>query len=797
MDPTQIPEFAPPGWSLLVGEIGRNAVLISTLLFGISLLSWILAPLNENLKKIGKWSLILGCVSILASIVSLGILFANNRFEFEYVYGHADIKNALGYRIAGIWSGQEGSFLLWACCSAIFVLLVAGFTKQYQRWFSIASAFFLGGITSILVFESPFKLNMLEGKPFAPVDGLGLAPSLQNYWVIIHPPTIFLGFGSLTVLFALAVGALVEKDFTDWIKIVRPWAIVSLTLLGLGLCMGGFWAYETLGWGGFWMWDPVENVSFVPWCFLIAFVHGIIVQSARGSWKMANIFLGGFPFLVYVYGTFLTRSGMLSDASVHSFAEMNQYALWLLVGLMGVTILGFFGLMIWRMVTAKAELVPSHEQVKGLHREQLYSFGVWALSLMGIATMIGMSVPLIMALRGQKAAVVPESLYHQILPYIFIPLMVLMAVTPFASWKKTDGKQFWNKLYSVLCISIGVTGLLLFAAVATGYGKQMNLQPQMTLFFKPNQNGLIWMLLLTCLCIFTFVANIWKAGELFKKSKLGTSGFLAHLGVCILMIGLVVSRGFELKNNTVVMENHPAKVLGYEVKYQGMTSNESDRDNKLKLAFYDSTKGDNKVLFTAEPGLYKVNMGGQEQTMVWPHIQRGILNDVYVSLGPPQYNSSEEQNVKLGKSIMFGDMKVTYMEMTKEGQAGQAGTKFGAIVKVEAKGKSLTLNPKMALGNGQVDQFPVAIDKSLNIAITGMNAADKSVNLQVQMTTPLYPVEVYHKPLVLFVWLGTAILTIAGFMAAFYRKPQKVTAEKGVEVPGDSALAHDLAFKPQ
>jgi len=784
IDPSQI--VPPPNWSILTGDAGRYFILLAALAFTISGLAWIFAPKLKALPKLGSWALHIGSVALLGSFACLATLFVNNRFEYAYVYGHSDTQNALSYRIAGIWSGQEGSFLLWACCAAIFAILTAGRTGKFRRWYSVAYSVFLGAISSILAFESPYKLNLIDGThtPFVPMEGAGLAPSLQNYWVVIHPPTIFLGFGSLTVLFALAFAALAEKDLDSWIPVVRPWSIVSLSLTGLGLCMGGFWAYETLGWGGFWMWDPVENVSFVPWCFAIAFSHGVLVQVTRNKWKIANTLLAAFPFIVFVYGTFLTRSGFLSDASVHSFAEMDNHALKLLVGVMGLTTLGFTGLMVYRAIQFRKETAAATDE-KGLTKEGFLFYGIWGLVVMGIATAVGMSVPLLQALRGQKAATVPEALYHQVLPWIFIPIMVLMALTPFISWRKMGAKEFWSKVYTITCVSVGIVGIVLVAIIKFAKD-QITLTPEMTLIGKKVANGLPWMLFLITICVFALVANSWQIAQLWKRGKLGVSGFLAHVGVCILMTGLVVSRGFEIKEDTVVTENQPGRAMNYEIKYVGMTGPATNRNNKLLLDIYKVDPNSqldaqgrpsvSKKLFRAEPGLYNLTMAdGRENTMVWPYIRRGALSDVYISLQPPQKQTGEDFTIKEGETKDINGIKMTYKKMTMDGEPGQAGTKFGALVEASAGKETKTVNPKMELRpGGPPADVPAVLDTDLELAMVAMNASDHTVTLHLQTMSMVYPVQVFHKPLTSFVWLGTGVMTLGGLLAAFYRAPKRV-----------------------
>jgi cytochrome c-type biogenesis protein CcmF len=786
-DPGLVDIIAPPSWSLALGVAGRLLILVAAGFFGISGLAWLLAQKWKFGEKLGKAGMTIGSVALIGAFVVLGILFANNRFEFEYVYGHTDLANALAYRIAGIWSGQEGSFLLWGTCSAVFGLFAVGKTQAYRRWFSITYCFFLGGIANILAFESPFKLNMVGDKPFVPADGLGLAPSLQNYWVIIHPPTIFLGFGSLTCLFALAVAALATRDYERWIPIVRPWAIVATTLVGVGLCMGGFWAYETLGWGGFWMWDPVENVSFVPWCFAAALLHGVIVQATKKKWQMTNLMLAALPFLIFVYGTFLTRSGLLSDASVHSFAEMDRSALKLLTTMMGVTTIGFFGL--WGVRAWQGRRKDKTADTKaGLQREAFYMVGITLLLVMGIATAIGMSVPLIQALRGEKPRVVEEGVYHQVLAWIFVPIMLLLAVTPFVAWRGMRGRELFGRVYTILCVTVGLAGLFLFATVVTPYGRKLDLAPTVTLLNKYQVTGLSWIMVLVGICLFAMVGNLWSAIGIVKRSKIGTAPFITHVGLAILMCGLIISRGFERKGESSVMKDQPGRLMNYEVRYAGMTTNDHDRNNKLKLDIYDPHKP-GAPLFTAYPGLYRLQMpDGRESVMVWPHIERGFLMDTYVSLGQPQTRGTDDMSVQQGKSIQVGDILLTYKQMTRKGEPGQMGTRFGAIVSVHLNGQTMDVNPEMELGGEQgMIEHPVKIGDNMELAMSGMDAADKSVRLRIQLTTPLYPVEIYHKPLTSLVWLGTGVMTFGGFLSAFYRRSRRAssTAEPSIEVPAE------------
>lgn len=770
--------FSPPQWSVQMGDWGRNLVIASAVFFAIALAASALGKKNQILEKGGQIAFLVGALGIFSVFGILATLFVENRFEYEYVWGHADSSNAIPYRIAGIWSGQEGSFLLWGVSAAIFGLLVARVAGKYRRWFTVVYSAFLGSICGILAYESPFNLILVNGKPVVPPEGVGLAPSLQNYWVTIHPPTIFLGFGSLTVVFALSLAALFMRDYDDWLPIVRPWSIISLTLVGVGLCMGGFWAYETLGWGGFWMWDPVENVSFVPWCLMAAFAHGALVQSVRKRWRFTNLLLGGLPFLSFMYGTFLTRSGVLADASVHSFAEMDRSALQILLSVSVSLAVVFLGTWIWRLIQdRKTSNTP--DEAKGWNRESFYRTSVMLLIGLGLATLIGMSVPLIMAIQGKDPKVVEEQQYHFVVPWLFVPLMFVLAVAPFVSWRGMSTDQLWKRFYTILCVTIAVTGVMMLALVATPFAKIVDLSNKVTFPGGLEIKGLGWIMFLVSVCILAIVGNVWRMLELRKAQKMSWGPFVSHMGICVLLAGLIISRGFEKHGQTVVMEDHPGQTMSYAIKYKGMTSNLRDRNNKVLFEVYD-VHGGTKPLFTVDPGYYNAaGQNGEDNPMVWPAIKRFAFHDFYFTLHPPQKEASDPLSFEKGEKKNIGGISFTYLGMERKGEAGIAGTRFGARFKVEGAGKPLEVLPEIEVGlGGPPIQHDAPLDDTLRVSLASVDAATGGATIQLNLQVLMYPVELYHKPLTALVWLGTGIMAVGGFMSAFYRRNRKVKSSQ-------------------
>jgi cytochrome c-type biogenesis protein CcmF len=771
----------PPDWSLALGTTGRGLIFLAILAFGISAFGWLLSARNPNLKRVGAWGFTLGCLSLLGTFGVLASLFIAPRLEYEYVWGHTSTVYTLPYRIAGIWSGQQGSFLLWACSAALFGLWAVRGSGEYRRWFTMVYAVFLACIAGILAYETPFKLIIEAGQVVVPDQGVGLSPALENYWVTIHPPVIFLGFGSLTVLAAFAFAAMATRSYGSWVNLVRPWAILATTLTGVGLCMGGFWAYETLGWGGFWMWDPVENVSFVPWILSAALIHGLMVQIVRKRWTITNLMLAGLPFLTFVYGTFMTRSGVLSETSVHSFAEMDNVALKLLLGFMVASSLGFLGLWSYRAIEFRRTLAEPDAPPTGMHREGFYRAGALMLVLMGLVTAIGMSVPMFMSIVGKKPQMVQEVTYHRVLAWIYIPLLILMAAAPLVAWKGMGTREFMKRIYGVLCVTLLLIGLSMVATSMSPWVRNMPPESAVTVlppfelfgqrFQTPKIMALPWVTILVGLSIAVFVANAWRIAELFKRSKLSSAAFLNHMGIAVLMAGLIISRGLERKDQIMFQEGSHDGVLGYLIDYKGQTSTETDRNNKV---LFEMNNGLEK--WTASPGFYySVAMDGRRTPVSWPHIRRSPFYDMYFALHPTVTEATEAMQLAPGQSLKMDRYDVRFMEITRDGEQGSLGTKFGAKVAVGLNGVEHILEPQMEIVPGGTKDHPVAVDQNLMLAVKGMDVSTGAVTLQMMFQKPIYPIEVFYKPMTILVWLGTGMMAFAGLLSAWYRRPRRPT----------------------
>ncbi len=763
---------AVAGWSLILGQLGRGLVGVGMACFIASALAMAFQNRNAKLDSAGVWGFVLGSTCLFGTMACLGALFLTDQFQYEYVASHSWHNVATIYKFASIWAGQQGSFLLWACSASLFGWMALRSTGIYRRWYVFAFSTFLAALCGILAYETPFGLiaSMIKGGTvFMPENGIGLNPSLQNYWVVIHPPTIFLGFGSLTVLFVFSMSAMLTGNVDLWIRAVRPWALLSLAILGLGLVMGGLWAYETQGWGGFWAWDPVENVSLVPWLLVVAFVHGIIVQTTRKRWHSTNLVLGAVPFLLFVYGTFLTRSGFLDKFSVHSFAEMNRTALWILLALLVLAVAAF--LIVWlasgRRLGKALDLLPVAE---GFTLETAYQGGVTLISGLAVAIAIGMSIPFVLGLMGKEAKVAEEPLYHQVVFWFFAPLMVLMAVAPFLTWRRFESRAFWSRFINVLATSILMVGTLLFVLIQSDWRTHADMAMRIDFPFGLSMPRVPWIIGLFFLTALTLTANTWRLVELIKTWKLGVGGFLSHIGLSITMAGLILSRGLEQKEQALVMEGTPGRAMGYSVMFTGMTSNpNTDRDNKATFLVTAAKGNGSGSSFSAHPGFFfNPDQNGDPKPFTWPYIEHAVTHDIYMSMSAPVTDFWEEpKRFSVGETQDAGGVSVTYIAFTKHGEPGMANTSFGAKLKVVEDGQAYFVEPKISVGDGP--DSPVA-SPSLRATLMGIDPADHSIMLQMPYVNTLYPIEMYYKPMTILVWIGTGIMTLGGLMSAFYRR---------------------------
>lgn len=752
--------------SILAGTIGRGFVFAAAACFLFAILSWLFARNTES--KAGSRFFLLGTFCIIGAVVVLMTLLITRQYQYLYVWQNTDNQLPLIYRISAAWGSQEGSFLLWALTSSIVAAIAARYTKQYRKIFTIVASAALLFMLGILAYESPFKLMSAaieatkNGVMPIPPDGRGMNPTLQNYWMAIHPWVIFIGFGSLLTQFSWGISALFSKDWKSWAYQIRPFALFNMTILGVGLIMGGLWAYETLGWGGFWAWDPVENVSLVPFLAVTVLSHGIYLQANRGAWTRANFVLAMMPFLWFAFGTYLTRSGALVDVSVHSFAKMNEGAHGILLSMIAITALFTLCFSVYAFVKKSPELSPT--PIKRGHRATAMVFGTSLLYLLAIMAAIGMSLPFFSALFGGKSEVVSESIYNKITVWPFVPLMLMMAIAPFLGWTKTAAGRT-KELSNAFFISVLLFGITTYFLVKSGMtvvdGKRMEFATS-ALFFS-----LVWV------CLFTISANLYRLFERIRAKSGGFGAFLTHTGVSILLLGLIVSHAFEKTKQTAVSLSEPGVMdLAPGQRYLASLKELPSKDgmlnpnNQLHFQLFNQNTNTQTEI---SAGLYFDSM--MRNWVSRPAIKKQGLSDLYFVVGSPITELESGIEIPVGGKKTAQEVSIEYLAPTREGNPGAPGAKFGAKLRVIRDDHTYNIEPKIEiLGAGQIQPLPQLIGPDLAISLDRVEPGSNLATFSIIPTEPIFPVQLFYKPLTILVWVGAGMMLVGGLIAVRQHK---------------------------
>ena len=398
---------------------------------------------NNRSLRIARIGYHIAAISVILTAGYLMNLLLTHQFQYTYVWNYSSLDLPSALMVSTLYVGQEGSFMLWTMYTCIIGLILMVYSRKHHYESSVMGIY--SAIASFLILlavvKNPFEFVWQTWPQTAhpgtiPDDGRGLNPLLQNFWIVIHPPILFLGFASTAVPFAHAVSGLLRKTYKNWINVAVPWTLFTSAVLGFGITLGGFWAYETLGWGGFWGWDPVENSSFIPWLVTVASVHTLLVQRRTGGFLRANFIMGMLPFLLVLYSTFLTRSGVLGDTSVHSFETPGMWVYILLVALIGFFLILGLGLYFWRVKQIPKQKI--HYTLTS--REFALFLGAASLVIVAGFTLIGTSAPLISNILKGQASAIDTSYYLK----TNLPLAILMALMiglgQLFWWKKSNSQ---------------------------------------------------------------------------------------------------------------------------------------------------------------------------------------------------------------------------------------------------------------------------------------------------------------------------------------------------------------------
>lgn len=495
----------------------------------------------------------------LASI-SLAYLFATDAFQVEYVTSYSDRALPIFYKATSFWAGQKGSLLFWAWLLSGFGTLVAYNTRDEienrttAHIYIVMTAILAFFITLLSTISNPFDLL-----PHIPMDGNGLNPMLQNPGMIFHPPTLFLGYVGFTVPFAYALAAMMSgKVDESWLRKTRTWSVLSWIFLTIGIVLGGQWAYVELGWGGYWAWDPVENASFIPWLVATAFIHTAIIQERRNIMKVWNMVLIVLTFILSIFGTYLVRSGVLQ--SVHDFGATGLGG-YFLVFMAGITLVST-GLIFATYKSLRTE----HSLESYLSRESTFLFNNVILMALTFATLLGTLFPLISeAVTGNKITV-SQPFFNRVNIPLFLILLLITGICPLVGWRKASASNLRRNF--IFPAAVGVVSALILGIFGIRQVYPL-LAVSLSFFIIGTVFQEFWMGTRARSRITGDAAWVAFPGLLWNMRR-RYGGFIAHLGVALMVIGITGSSAFQQETQQTLKKGQSIDVGSYTLRYDDM-----------------------------------------------------------------------------------------------------------------------------------------------------------------------------------------------------------------------------------
>lgn len=511
--------------------------------------------------------LVLGtCLLVFFATLLLASELLNSNFDIDYVAHYTSLETPFIYKLTALWAGQEGSLLFWLFILSLYsgIVVIQNQNRNYtlMPWvlavLSTVQGFFLI-LTNFVA--NPFSPTVAD---FQVMNGNGLNPLLQNITMAIHPPTLYLGYIGFTIPFAFAIAALVSGETGSvWIRVVRRWTLVTWMFLSAGIILGGWWAYQELGWGGYWAWDPVENASFMPWLTGTAFIHSVLIQEKRNMLKAWNLVLIILTFALVIFGTFLTRSGVMS--SVHSFTESSLGPLFL--GFVIFILAASFALFAYRFSGLKSD-----KKIESItSRESGFVFNNVLFVVLCFAVFWGTIFPVLSeAVKGTKITVGPP-FFNQIVTPLGLGLLLLTGVGPLLAWRKTSRDSFVRN-FSIPIVA-GLIGAIIL--ILLGFGGSTAITGSLAFF------------------VFTAIFLEFKRGTSIRMKKLGESlftalnkmisrnrsrygGYIAHVGIVIMFIGFA-GKAFDQEAEWGLRVGENQHLAGYQFTLEKIS--EAERPN--------------------------------------------------------------------------------------------------------------------------------------------------------------------------------------------------------------------------
>ncbi len=606
-----------------MNSLGSFLLLLATILVTYSLVLGTIGAIKNDKRLIISSRESLRCFSwiMITALIVLCVLFVTNNYSNLYVWQHSSNDMQPMYLISAVWGGMDGSMLLWASIMSLFTLLAVNMSKQgpserLKSWLipclSYPNLFFVLVVT--------FLTNPFREIPASIIhtNGQGLNPLLQNPSMMIHPPMLYLGFTGFIVPFAYSLAALCSSDLsTTWIKITRRWTLISWTFLTAGIILGGNWAYIELGWGGFWAWDPVENASFFPWLTGTAFLHSVMVQEHRGMLKIWNIALASLTYLLTVFGTFLTRSGIVQ--SVHAFASTDVG--WVFLVYIGISVFIVTSLVIFRFKLLK----PESKMQSYLSREAIFLFNNLLLLSITFATIWGVLLPVISEATSGEKIVVGPPFFNKVNMPLFLLLLFFMGVGPLVGWRSNSVKSimrsFWVPFIMgsiITLLGIWIDGVNILPAISFGLS-----------FFVITALLLEWHRRAKARSLISGKSTAKESIKLLRSKPRIYASHIIHIGVAMIAIAITGAYAYKTERDLVIPIGGTETIKNYQLKVTGIREERNPAYGAL-IADIEVYNNNNKLLFVLHPEKRIYTQKQEITTEV--DIKSTLKEDLYVAL---------------------------------------------------------------------------------------------------------------------------------------------------------------------
>lgn len=689
---------------------------------------------NQFSLVTGRQLYYLSTIVVFFSLVMLLAAFLFDQFQFAYVYENSSKDMPNIYKIAAVWAGKEGSFLLWVFMLNIFGVMIIRSNEKYENILMMVIAVTQIFLLLLLAVESPFRyiwevmpesFNRVAAIP-AGFDGMGMNPLLLDPWMVAHPPVLFLGYASATIPFGYAVAALLKKDYTSWLKNSYRWLLFSMSTLGIGIFLGGYWAYKVLGWGGYWGWDPVENSSLIPWLVAVALMHSMLIQRRTGSLVRSNIFMSLFYFILVFYSTFLTRSGVLSNFSVHSFGGGGASGYIIFFILFFLIVAAFLFISNFK----KIEAPGLGEDVVSWQGMTVY--GVITVFIYGMVVLVGTSMPILTSFFTAQPVPVTAHFYNNISVPLGLIIISLMVSATMLSGRGTL-KKIPVIIFAVLAAAVGIITNIIIAD-----------------FLVP--------MIFTAAGIFILGVNMYDLARLNAKAILPSR--LAHIGVGVMILGIMTSGYHSSTVQKKIIQGKEEKVGPVTLTFTGISDDAKSRAS-FKLGAGEGAKN-----ISME---YYISKRANNTLYREPYIKMGIFGDIYII--PEQYKEGIAgvafARLKKGEEVTMGDLKVTLAGIRSANMMSKQPAIHADII---INGKKVS--PGVRFHDRHRHPIEVMLPGTKRkVKLQGFDVRNKTVDLYIEpgKNTPVPPdtmlVNVSEKRMIWLVWLGTLLIAAGGLLA--------------------------------